>query len=42
MADDPSTLDPNSTNSAERIALFRTIKFLRELASATEVRLTRE
>lgn len=38
----PETLLPNSPLGDERVALFRSLTFMRELATALDVRLTRE
>lgn len=38
----PETLLPNSPFGDERVALFRSLNYMRELASALDVRLTRE
>jgi len=41
VTEDPTTLLPNSSHSDERVALFRSIKYMRELAAALEVHLAR-
>jgi len=41
VTEDPTTLLPNTSNSDERVALFRALKYMRELATSLEVRLTR-
>jgi hypothetical protein len=42
VATRPETLTPNSPLSDERVALFRSLNYMRELAAALNVRLTRE
>jgi hypothetical protein len=37
VVDDPSTLEPNTSRSDERVALFRSIRYMRELITSLEV-----